>query len=258
VYLGIPTTTPNQIDQFGEIHCAAIEIPPLQHPENYTVYFEEYNTDRNLSHHNDKDPIRNKADAEQALNTALQLAHEERALVTLLPVRGSITKIMGNLEEAINKHVHNISWLYQELIMQAITLEVAILCSQYPGTLWSSEFCLAQDPRGTVPVQDYAATLTRAKEFAFNNDLELQSLLHHLLQPQREVLRHETLMHVITLALSAMIEANNRLLHYICLQFNRVISNYYKKDNNHSTINNITSNSKHVKRLRTETAALVY
>ena len=51
VYLGIPTTAPNQINQFGEIHCAAIEIPPLQHPKNYAVYFEEYNLDRVLSYH---------------------------------------------------------------------------------------------------------------------------------------------------------------------------------------------------------------
>ena len=97
--------------------------------------------------------------------------------------------------------------------MQAITLEVAITCSEYPGTLWSSGVCLGQDPRETIPVQDYAATLTRAKEFAFNNDLELQNLLHHLLQPQREVLRYEKLMHVITPALKAMIEAYNRVLH---------------------------------------------
>ena len=110
---------------------------------------------------------------------------------------------MKNLEDATNKHVHDISWLYQELIMQAITLEVAIACSEYSGTLWSSGVCLAQDPRGTVPVQYHAATLTRAKEFAFNNDLELQNLLHHLLQPQHEVFRYETLMYVITLALKA-------------------------------------------------------
>jgi hypothetical protein len=110
---------------------------------------------------------------------------------------------MKNLEDAIYKHIKVVSWLYQELIMQAITLEVATLCSQYPGTLWSTGVCLAQDPRGTVPVQDYAATLTRAKDFAFNNDLELHGLLHSLLQPQREVLRYETLMHVITYHLPA-------------------------------------------------------
>jgi hypothetical protein len=259
VYLGIPTTTPNQENQFGEVHSSAFEIPPLQHPENYTTFFEEYNQGRVLSYHNKKpqNPIRSKADAEQALKTALQLAHDDRVLITLLPDRGSSTKIKDNLEAAIKKHVQDISWLYQELIMQAITLEVAIMCAEYPGTLWSSGVCLAQDPRGIVPVQDYAATLTRAKEFTFNNDLQLQSLLHSLLLPQREVLRYETLMHVITLALSTMIEAHNRLLHYICLPFSTVINDNYKKDNNFTSVN-ITSTSEHVMKLRTATAALVY
>ena len=141
--------------------------------------------------------------------------------------------------------------------MQAITLDIAIACSEYTGTLWSSVVSLGQDPRGTTPVQDYAAILTRAKDFAFNNDLEIQNLLHHLLQPQRKVLRYETLLHVITLALKAMIEAHNRLLHYICLPFTKIINDNYQKDNNHSAIH-ITSTSEHVKRLRTATAALVY
>jgi hypothetical protein len=108
VYLGIPTTASNQINQFGKIHCALIEIPPLQHLENYTVYFEEYNLNRVLSYR-DENPIQSKADAEQALKTALQQAHEERVPVTLLPDRGSSTKIKENLEAAIKKHVQDIS-----------------------------------------------------------------------------------------------------------------------------------------------------
>ena len=109
------------MNQFGEIHCAALPIPPLAHPENYATYFEEYNLDRVLSYHG-VNPIRSKEDAEQALKTALQQAHDDRVLVTLLPDRGSSSKIKEHLEDAINKHVQDVAWLYQKIIMQAITL----------------------------------------------------------------------------------------------------------------------------------------
>ena len=64
-------------------------------------------------------------------------------------------------------------------------------------------------------------------------------------------------MHVITLALKAMIEVHNRLLHYICLPFDTVINDNYKKDNNRSAIS-LPRNNEHIKKLRTATAALVY
>jgi hypothetical protein len=258
IYLGIPTTTPNHVSQSGQSHSAAMEIPPLDHrPGNYATYFEEYNRERINSYYDETNPIQDQASAEEYLNNTLEAAHEQRALVILLPDRGSSSRIKTNLEEAIKKHVHNISWLYQEVFMQAVTLEAAILCAQFPGTLWSSGVCLAQDPRGTAPVQDYAATLTRAKEPAFNNDLQTQELLHHILQSKREVLRYETLLHVITLALKSLIQAHNRLLYYICMPFDQVINENYAKDDNYTRIH-MAQDSVHVEKLRTATAALVY
>ena len=64
-------------------------------------------------------------------------------------------------------------------------------------------------------------------------------------------------MHVITLALKAMITAHNRLLYYICLPFDNVINENYQKDNNRSAIS-LPRNNEHVKRIRTATASLVY
>ena len=97
------------------------------------------------------------------MKNALQQAHDDRVLTTLLPERGASLKIKDRLEAAIEAHVQDVTWLYQELIMQALTLEVAILCAEYPGTLWASSIFLAQDPRGIPSVQDYAATPSRAK-----------------------------------------------------------------------------------------------
>jgi hypothetical protein len=161
VYLGVPTTAPNIVNQLNEVHSVAVKIPPLRHPENYAVYFEEYNRERILSHFSKICPIKNQTDAKRALKVALKQAHDERALTTILPDRGSSLKIQERLEEAINTHVHNVAWLYQELFMQAVTLEVATFIAEYPGTVWASGICLAQDPEELYP---YKTTLLRYHE----------------------------------------------------------------------------------------------
>ena len=66
--------------------------------------------------------------------------------------------------------------------------------------------------------------------------MELQEIAYKLTQTSREHLRYQILITTLTIYISAVITAQDALLHHVCQAFNKVLDSKYPKQRNNESI----------------------
>jgi hypothetical protein len=235
IYLNVPITEPDWVDQTGETHTRAFDIDPIQHDDPWPTYVKDYNRIRKKALETQvvdkkQDAINAKKknydknapkpmkslicsyeDAEEMLNITLENAVESRLLSTSLPRRGSDKTISDALKSCLIEYATKTKMLYIDLFFHITACEMIIFCATHQAPVWSSETLMSQDPHQQVAEPDYSSFIPRGRNAPFNHNLELQQIAYQLTHLSREQLRYQLLIVSLTIYVSAITTAQNTL-----------------------------------------------